>query len=366
MRESLKDYLDNLDFENVSDFVDGTDSKFNMVKEVKKVSVDLSWIDQVEETIPYLDNIIRKPRKFIVQDEDIVPVEKSKKITQDTVKHLSQHTSLIQGLDEDGTIRPVKVLNITKEETMDLYENRFIYSLIKNLYNFIRKQMDVEDYEASITTTKNFAYEGQTKIDGENVNTKVLITSKKKEILETASRKSTKERLTNINEIISGFMNSKFIKSISNATPVRSPIRRTNVILKDKNFKKALELWEFLEKYNYEDPVKEEDNITNETKNINKYNLDFANYVDYNNINENIVYESNSKEKIKNYINALVDELVFKDRLTDNEFKRVLTEEIAKARVKRKKIHNEIKRIFNSYITKEEGRLNKAATLLKK
>ena len=112
MRESLKDYLDNLDYDNVSDYIDGTDSKFNMVKEVKKVSVDLSWIDQVEETLPYLDTIIRKPRKFIVQEEDIVPVEKSRKITQDTVKHLSQHTSLIQGLDEDGTIRPVKVLNI--------------------------------------------------------------------------------------------------------------------------------------------------------------------------------------------------------------------------------------------------------------
>lgn len=366
MKESLRDYLDNLNYTNVSEFIEGTNSVFNVVKNVKKITVDLEWIDQVENAIPYLDNIIRNPKRFIIEEQDIVPVEKSKKITQETIRHLSQHTSYIQGLDEDGMVMPVKVLNVKKEETVDLYENRFIYSLIKNLYMFIKRQIDIKEYDSSITTVKTFEYTAKSKINGENINTKINIDTNKKEVIKSMNRKSTKERLIYINEVITGFMNSSFIRSISTATPVRSPIRKTNIILKDQNFRKALELWEFLEKYNYEDPIKEENIKTDESKNVSKYNLDFASYINYNNMNEKIVYESNSVEKVKNYIAALVDELVLKNKLSDNEFKKILTDEITKAKTKRKKLHNEIKKVFNSFIIKEENKLNKTLNLLRK
>ncbi len=368
MKDSLRNYLDNLNYTNIDEFVSSTDSKFVTNKEVKKVTVDLSWIEKIEKAIPYLDNIIRNPRRFIVQEEDIVNVEKAKVVTKETVKHLAQHTSYIQGLDEDGTIRPVKVLNVRREETVDLYENRFIYTLIRNLYQFVRVQADIDDLESSIVTTKNFEYVGKTKINNEEVNTKIDINTYKKEILEITKgvKRNNKERILYINEVLSGFMNSNFIRSISSASPVKSPIRKTNVILKDPNFQKALELWEYLEKFQYENPVQEENIKTDETKNINKYNLDFANYVDYNNINENILYENTSEEKIKNYIGALVDELVLKNTLTDNEFKKILFNEIKKAKIKKNKIYMQVKKIYARNITKEESKIIKTLNILRK
>ena len=43
--------------------------------------------------------------------------------------------------------------------------------------------------------------------------------------------------------IIDDFLRSPFTKEMKNSALVRPPITRTNVILKDPNFKKALLLW---------------------------------------------------------------------------------------------------------------------------
>ena len=58
----------------------------------------------------------------------------SKRINEESIKHLAQHTQLIQSVGKDNMPQPVKILNVYKEETYDLYENRFISTLIKKLY----------------------------------------------------------------------------------------------------------------------------------------------------------------------------------------------------------------------------------------
>lgn len=57
------------------------------------------------------------------------------------------------------------------------------------------------------------------------------------------------ERVAKIDRIITDFLSSSFAKSMRNSAPVRPPIMRTNVILKEPNFKKALTLWQFVETY---------------------------------------------------------------------------------------------------------------------
>ena len=124
-------------------FIGSNESKVVVNSSFQSVEYDYSWIDKIEETIIYLDNIIRNPKRFIMQEEEIVPVEKAKKISQETIKHLAQHTDLIQDVSEDGTITPSKVLNVNKEESFDIYENRFIISLLNNLNYFFQLRKEV-------------------------------------------------------------------------------------------------------------------------------------------------------------------------------------------------------------------------------
>ena len=83
----------------------------------KSDNVDYSWIQIFDEYIPNLDAIVRNPRRFIQSDESLVPIEKAKKINEESIKHLAQNTQLIQSLDNDGMPQPLKVLNVFKEET---------------------------------------------------------------------------------------------------------------------------------------------------------------------------------------------------------------------------------------------------------
>ena len=83
---NIGDYLNNLNKEKLDSFVDNTDSSIVVKKNVNKQISDTSWIDMVEDCIPYLDNIIRNPRRFIVQEENIVPIEKTKVVTKESIR----------------------------------------------------------------------------------------------------------------------------------------------------------------------------------------------------------------------------------------------------------------------------------------
>ena len=94
--------------------------------------IDLTWIEAIEDAIIPLDNIIRNPRRFIVQEEEIVNIELARKISPESIRHLAQHTNMIAKV-EDDSVTPNQILNIFKEESFETYENRFIYTLLINL-----------------------------------------------------------------------------------------------------------------------------------------------------------------------------------------------------------------------------------------
>jgi len=110
--------------------------------------IDEQWVTAIEECILPLENIIRKPRKFIRREENIVPVELAKKIGSDAVKHLASHTHFITRIDKNGGVVPNKLLNVYNEESFDIYENRFIITLLKRVNQFLDKR-----YEALFETT---------------------------------------------------------------------------------------------------------------------------------------------------------------------------------------------------------------------
>lgn len=55
-------------------------------------------------------------------------------------------------------------------------------------------------------------------------------------------------RVQRLNEIVSGYMQSSFVKAMDK-NYIRPPVMRTNAILKNKYFNECLALWEFIESY---------------------------------------------------------------------------------------------------------------------
>jgi hypothetical protein len=47
---------------------------FKLVKKRLIQDISIDWISTIEQVLPNLDTIVRNPRKFIVQEEDIVDI----------------------------------------------------------------------------------------------------------------------------------------------------------------------------------------------------------------------------------------------------------------------------------------------------
>lgn len=369
MNNNLMDFMDIFDQAEINKFTAKTKSKMSVATNAKSIECDFSWLEKIEECIPFLDNIIRNPRKFIVQEEEVVPVEKAKKITQETVKHLAQHTNLIQDIDEDGNITPISVLNVHKEETFDLYENRFINSLLQNLYGFVKEKISGSPDGSFSKCERKISFEAETKLQYEKIKISLDMETSYFEDLVAAdpSGLSLSARMERVSMIISDFMKAPFIRELSGALPVRSPIRKTNVILKENNFKKALELWEFIEKYrNVEPKISNEDSVINDDKTL-KTQFDTTYYMNYAIINAlNLKGKQKDNENFnKVYISKLIEDFVSDSTMDEKAFKKMILSKFKEAHLKKKNRHKCILNIFERSIDNYNKQIHDAIRILK-
>lgn len=357
----IVEYLNSINKDNANKFIASTSSNITVKRDIDARVSDTSWIDMVEECIPYLDNIIRNPRRFIVQEENIVPIEKAKVVTEESIRHLAQHTSMIQ---EDGTVIPLKLLNVYREETVDLYENRFIKSLVDNLYTFVNNKLNESDQRSYAKVESTVTYQGMMKKKGEDVEVNLTLKSKKDtEVDASKDGHSLEERIEHIRDIVSSFRGSTFIKSLKESSPVRSPIRKTNVILKEQNFIKALELWEYLEKNNIK-PVTSIDKRSEVIKSGDiktKYDLAFFINTDAIDINKT----SNKSEYNSAIVSKLVNDFVFTGNITEKEFKKLMEKEFKEAKKRKDKATIGIKKTIEDFLDNYNNNKKKIISIIK-
>ena len=163
--EKFKDCTDQLDsdrlYKSFRSSLSHSRSTIALNRRILEKDIDVSWVESIETGLVSIDNVIRNPSKTIINVEEVVPIALSKKITVDSVKHLAQHTDLIQSVDpETGKITPSKVLNIHKEESYLTYENKFVNTLIDRLFIFVNKRY--EKLKAVSSSEEIFAMEYNT------------------------------------------------------------------------------------------------------------------------------------------------------------------------------------------------------------
>jgi len=225
-------------------------TKVKVEKNTQSTIFDNSWLDLVESVVPYINKIYENPKKFIKNEEEILKIEKTKKVTIDSIKHLSKHTDFISKFDpETGDITPDKLLNVLKEETYNTYENRFAFTLVDVLEDFIKR---VEEVIFNTENRKDNAFfcDAATNIDEEEVKFIVRIESNKYKKSNTKDE-DLKNRINAIKNSITSWKQSGLYKGLikERAAKVTNPLNKTNVILKNPNFQQAAMLWDFLHSF---------------------------------------------------------------------------------------------------------------------
>lgn len=218
-------------------------------EELVKV-VDEEWISMIEDSLDAINTIIEKPRRFITTEEAVVPVSLAKKISADSVRHLSQNTQFLAPSD-DGGVHPTRILNVNTVETYDLYENRFIYHLIQRLLTFVDKRTDVIFWSTGNEIRNRFKMHSKIDDAYEEIEYNVEMTVKNRQSFaeNDADNMDVFMRIDRVRRLVMALRGASFCQIMNGCSAVRSPIQRTNLIMKDPNYRKCYQLWQFMERY---------------------------------------------------------------------------------------------------------------------
>lgn len=212
--------------------------------------VDERWLGVIEDSLDALNRITEHPRRFVTSNEEVVPVALARKITADSVRHLSMNTQFIAS-SKDGEIQPTKILNVTVEETYDLYENRFIYHLIQRLVTFIDKRTDVIFWSTGDETCNTLQMHSKVDDAYEQIEYKLEMKVKNTQSFaeNDSDNMSVFMRIDRVRRMVMALRTSAFCDIMKGCAKVRSPIQRTNTIMKDPDYRVCYRLWQFLESY---------------------------------------------------------------------------------------------------------------------
>ena len=361
---------ENSNHEKTKTFIDTAESTLKVQTEKKYITRDIEWIHMMEEVMPHIDSIFRSPNRFIKNEEETVKIEQAKKVSVETIKHLSKHTNLIQDIDkETGDVIPSKLLNVRKEETYDTYENRLIYTLVQNMKYFVNIRKDsllqpisTENKEED-KNNKQLEYNAKSKLNDEEVDINVSINSKL-----DAEPKDSKERnkslLMRIEELerkISDIESTEVYKLLdkANVTLVKDPIRKTNVVLKNVHFQYAMKLWEFLKANFDEQTIESEDNKDYMDNGQLKKMMDEAfllQFLAMKTLDEDNMEKQDTKKEIKGVIlEQMLDKMLDVDEdITEEQLRQMVAEKYEVIKYKKMAVLQDIQKIFKKYIDQYE------------
>ena len=336
-------------FQYMFEMLSAGDNRFQHSSQVMHKQIDEKWLNAIEESLDSINNIIEKPRRFITTKEEVVPVSLAKKISADSIRHLSKNTQFIAS-SEDGDIHPTRILNVTMDETYDLYENRFIYHLIQRLVTFIDKRTDVlfwstGDEKRNVMTMESKIEDGYEEIE---YRLEMKIKNRQSFAENESDNMSLFMRIDRIRRRVMALKNSSFCSIMSGCSKVRSPIQRTNLIMKDPDYRKCYKLWQFIESYEdvgYSIDIRntnieyDEDYLTNMYINL------ITNYVVFKSLLEmdkrDVLSETLKKHKVlkPKFVKVINEEEVKAEDfdLEDVEVRQVIVEEVTKAQLELQK-----------------------------
>lgn len=223
MQDMLKsDFTHNYIEEALKDGDEGKDSIFGKTNE--KV-IDMDWVIAIEETLPYIQKAIEEQGRFIKQAENVVRIKKAKKI-----------------------------LTVEREEGFAIYENRVLLTLIHKALMFVddkySKMKDVPNDSYNNITMNRHLELNQQKLDFSvnyvNENHESLAEDLDVEDIELLS---DFDRIRRIRQGLNECLATPLMKEIAKEPQVKPPLTQTNLLKENPNFKKAVELWSFLDTY---------------------------------------------------------------------------------------------------------------------
>ncbi|MDD9271490.1 DUF2357 domain-containing protein [Paenibacillus sp. GCM10023248] len=241
----------------------------------RELSSTAEWTeldDIIADAMPSILYICHRPRRHLMTQDALLPVEAVKRVTPSTLHHLSSHSEHWLTRTVTG-VKPKRLLSEVYEEKYDIYENCVLVTLVNRVFHYVSRKLEaLEKIEIDLVR----------QLEAEHFATEFLNFRRLQRLHELWKRnddlKSTIDEIKALNERIGALRDqiiqtiySPLYRKLSRAQDISSPLKATNLFIFDPNYSKIAQLWEHFE--SYADMEKEQQKSSGEGQAIAYFNF---------------------------------------------------------------------------------------------
>lgn len=215
--------------------------------------IEEDWIKAIEEGLVFVEKAVAEERQFIRTNGEVVPIEKVRKISKDSVEHLAKHSDMITHVpeEEDDLLVPDKLYMVEKLSDYAVYENRFLYMMLCYIKAFIEYRLEkIENlrrkYVGDMSVSKEIVTKKRT------LKIKAAVYEERTDNPFPIPDENTAklvQRIKDCQSIINALLNTDLMLQVAKSPMIKPPIVKTNVLKMNNNFKHALALYDYIASY---------------------------------------------------------------------------------------------------------------------
>ena len=218
-------------------------------KTVRETKIfDGNFLDVVIVAYPSLLKICRDPKKTLAYMQEVVAMEKAKKVDSESIRHLASHTQYIRDINEQNEVIPSKILSTYAEDNIGIYENRFIKSLINRVIVFLDTRLKLMDENLESISADEIRYKNNIKLSHRKIDLEMNIKISNEILDETQKARELFDKTKNALDKYRAFKGTGLYQAVAKLKDVVPPIMKTNIILHNPDFKIAYNLWLYIDR----------------------------------------------------------------------------------------------------------------------
>lgn len=179
---------------------DGDEGKDSIVGKTNEKVIDMDWVIAIEETLPYIQKAIDEQQSFAIYENRVLLT-----LIHKALMFVDDKYSKMKDVPNDS------YNNITMNRHLELNQQKLDFSVnyVNENHESLAEDLDVEDIESL----------------------------------------SDFDRIRRIRQGLNECLATPLMKEIAKEPQVKPPLTQTNLLKENPNFKKAVELWSFLDTY---------------------------------------------------------------------------------------------------------------------
>lgn len=179
---------------------DGDEGKDSIVGKTNEKVIDMDWVIAIEETLPYIQKAIDEQESFAIYENRVLLT-----LIHKALMFVDDKYSKMKDVPNDS------YNNITMNRHLELNQQKLDFSVnyVNENHESLAEDLDVEDIESL----------------------------------------SDFDRIRRIRQGLNECLSTPLMKEIAKEPQVKPPLTQTNLLKENPNFKKAVELWSFLDTY---------------------------------------------------------------------------------------------------------------------